>query len=65
MIPYVFASVADDIICYSSDYCHWDCDFPDSVKLLEERGDVGEAIKPNLFSRNAARLYGLEVPSDA
>lgn len=63
MIPYVFESVGSDVICYSSDYCHWDCAFPDSVKILEERPDLDESIKVPLFSGNAAKLYGFEVPA--
>lgn len=62
MIPYLFDSVGSDIVCYSSDYCHWDCAFPDSVKILEEREDLPEAIKAPLFATNAAKLYGLELP---
>lgn len=62
MVPYVFNNVAEDIICYSSDYCHFDCAFPDSVKILEARGDLDEGIKDNLFSRNAAKLYGVSIP---
>jgi len=62
MVPYVFDAVSDDIICYSSDYCHWDCAFPDSVRLLEERKDLTEPMKSRLFSANAAKLYGFEVP---
>ncbi len=63
MVPYVFESVGPDIVCYSSDYCHWDCAFPDSVKILEQRQDLAETIKPRLFAQNAASLYGLELPS--
>ena len=62
MVPYVFQNVSPGIVCYSSDYCHFDCDFPDSVRILEERGDLDESIKPALFAGNAARLYGLDVP---
>jgi predicted TIM-barrel fold metal-dependent hydrolase len=62
MVPYVFDAVADDIICYSSDYCHFDCAFPDSVSILEGRSDLSEPVKQRLFSANAAKLYGLEVP---
>lgn len=62
MVPYVFESVGGDVVCYSSDYCHWDCAFPDSVKILEEREDLPASIKAPLFSGNAARLYDLEVP---
>ena len=61
MVPYLAESVGDDVICYSSDYCHWDCEFPDSVKLVEERSDLSDDYKAKLFAGNAARLYGLEV----
>jgi len=60
MIPYVFNAVGADIVCFSSDYCHWDCAFPNSVKILQERDDLPEDIKVPLFATNAAKLYGLE-----
>jgi predicted TIM-barrel fold metal-dependent hydrolase len=63
MVPYVFESVGDDIVCYSSDYCHFDCAFPDSVDILEKRSDLSDPVKQRLFSSNAAKLYGLEVPA--
>ena len=62
MAPYVFERISPEIVCYSSDYCHWDCDFPDSVKLLEERTDLHASFKDPLFSRNAAKLYDLPLP---
>jgi predicted TIM-barrel fold metal-dependent hydrolase len=61
MLPYVMAQ-APGSVCYSSDYCHWDCDFPDSVRILEEREDLPEKQRAPLFAENAARLFGLEVP---
>jgi hypothetical protein len=54
--------MADDIVCYSSDYCHFDCAFPNSVSILEGRSDLSDAMKERLFARNAATLYKLEVP---
>ncbi len=63
MIPYVFDAVGRDIVCYSSDYCHFDCAFPDSVSILDKRSDLDEPLKQRLFSRNAAKLYKLEVPT--
>jgi predicted TIM-barrel fold metal-dependent hydrolase len=63
MIPYVFDAVGEDIICYSSDYCHFDCAFPDSVDILDKRGDLAAPMKDRLFSKNAAALYKLEVPA--
>lgn len=65
MVPYVSQNVGDDIICYSSDYCHFDCAFPDSVKILEGRSDLDEPLKNRLFSANAAKLYGLQLPAEA
>ncbi len=62
MLPYVFDHVSPDVVCYSSDYCHWDCAFPDTVSQLEGRDDLDEAMKGPLFADNAARLYGLEAP---
>jgi predicted TIM-barrel fold metal-dependent hydrolase len=52
-------------VCYASDYCHWDCAFPDSVRILAEREDLDAAMKRALFAGNAARLYGLPVPPEA
>ncbi len=63
MVPYVFDAVAEDIVCYSSDYCHFDCAFPDSVSILEGRDDLSEPVKQRLFAANAAKLYGFEVPA--
>jgi predicted TIM-barrel fold metal-dependent hydrolase len=63
MVPYVLEKLGD-VICYSSDYCHWDCDFPDSVKNLETRDDLSPEVKGNLFAGTAARLYNLSFPVD-
>ena len=65
MVPYVFDNVGPEIICYSSDYCHWDCAFPDSVSQLESRNDLRADIRPRLFAGNAAKLYNLPVPEGA
>ncbi|MCH2170113.1 amidohydrolase family protein [Myxococcota bacterium] len=62
MVPYVAQTSGEDVICYASDYCHWDCAFPDSVKVLSEREDLSEERLQQLFSGNAARLYNLPLP---
>ena len=36
-LPWVVDTLGDGVVCYASDYCHWDCSFPDSVKLLADR----------------------------
>jgi predicted TIM-barrel fold metal-dependent hydrolase len=61
-VPYVCDTLGDDVVCYASDYCHWDCAFPDSVRLLVERGDLGPDRKAAILGANAARLYGLPIP---
>lgn len=61
MVPYVGSSVGEDVICYASDYCHWDCAFPDSVKQIEARPELSDAYKRRIFADNAAKLYGIEV----
>jgi hypothetical protein len=48
---------------YASDYYHWDSEFPDSVKIFAERGDLDARALEQLFSANAARLYRLPVPA--
>lgn len=65
MVPYLFEHLGPEVVCYSSDYCHWDCAFPDSVKVLEGRGDLPETIRPALFGGNAAKLYNLPIPESA
>ncbi len=62
-LPWVCDTVGDDVVCYASDYCHWDCAFPNSVKLLAERTDLGPARIAAVLGANPARLYGLALPS--
>jgi len=51
--------VGEERLLYASDYSHWDCLCPDSVKLLNERTDLSDNLKRKLFSENAARLFNL------
>ena len=62
MVPYVLRNIGPDVVCYASDYCHWDCIFPDSVRVLAERDDLGPEEKARVFGGNAAALYGLGAP---
>jgi len=59
MIPEVVKLCGDDRILYASDYYHWDCAFPDTVKLLAERKDLRKKTKKRILGKNAARLYNL------
>jgi predicted TIM-barrel fold metal-dependent hydrolase len=63
--PHVLGTQRNGAVCYASDYCHWDCAFPDSVRILAEREDLDAGMKRALFATNAARLYGLPLPPEA
>ncbi len=59
MLPAVINAIGDQHVLYASDYCHWDCNFPDTVKAINQREDLSERSKKRILSENAARLYGL------
>ena len=49
---------------YSSDYCRWDCESPDSVKNLETRGDLSPGGRRLLFAGTAACFSNLPLTGD-
>ena len=59
MIPEVVKLCGDDRIVYASDYYHWDCAFPDTVKLIAERNDLSDSTKKKIFSENSKKLFQL------
>ncbi|HLM18018.1 MAG TPA: hypothetical protein VK549_09375, partial [Acidimicrobiia bacterium] len=61
-VPYVL-SATGDVVCYASDYCHWDCAFPDTVRIIHDRDDLDHEQKIGVLARNAARLYGIPIPA--
>jgi predicted TIM-barrel fold metal-dependent hydrolase len=50
----------EDTLLYSSDYPHWDGDWPHTVKSVRERTDMTEEVKRKMLHDNAARFYKLE-----
>src|SRR5262245_42954382 len=58
-MPDVIKALGDGVVVYASDYCHWDCKFPDTVKIIEERTDLSSTSKEHIFHKNPARLYAL------
>jgi predicted TIM-barrel fold metal-dependent hydrolase len=62
MVPFVLRSAGAGVVCYASDYCHWDCVFPDSVRVLAARDDLDDEEKARVFALNAASLYALDAP---
>jgi len=59
MIPQVIQLMGDRKIVYASDYYHWDCAFPDTVKLIAERNDISDASKKKILGDNAKTMYPL------
>ena len=52
--------VGEEAVIYASDYCHWDCRFPDSVRLIAERDRLSERAKARVLGENAVRFFGFE-----
>src|SRR5262249_29382962 len=58
-IAHVASALGDGVLLYASDYYHWDCKFPDTVKIIAERTDLSAATKRAMFTDNPKRLYAL------
>ncbi len=50
----------EDTLLYSSDYPHWDGDWPHTVSSVREREDLSESVKRKMLHDNAARFYNLQ-----
>lgn len=58
MIPTVIRYLgSDQTLLYSSDYPHWDGEFPNSTRTLVERTDLTDQNKRNIIGENARRFY--------
>ena len=51
----------EETLLYSSDYPHWDGDWPDTVQVVREREDLSESVKRKMLHDNAARFYKLDA----
>lgn len=60
-LPTALQAVGEEAIFYASDYPHTDSKFPESVRTVREREDLGEETKAKLLSSNAARFYGFDA----
>jgi predicted TIM-barrel fold metal-dependent hydrolase len=58
-LPHVLSALGDDLVVYASDYAHYDCLYPESVRTLQKRGDLSESARRKILRDNAARLFGL------
>jgi len=53
----------EDTLLYSSDYPHWDGDWPHTVSAVRERTDISDEVKRKMLHDNALRFYNLPEPS--
>jgi predicted TIM-barrel fold metal-dependent hydrolase len=58
-VPWVVKRLGEDVVVYASDYYHWDCAFPDTVKIVAERDDLSSSAKKKILETNPQRLYKL------
>jgi len=49
----------ENTILYSSDYPHWDGDWPHTVQAIRKRNDLSDEIKKKMLHDNVARFYNL------
>jgi hypothetical protein len=47
-------------VLYASDYCHWDCHFPYSVRDVVEARDLSDAQKERVLGKNAIAFFDLK-----
>jgi predicted TIM-barrel fold metal-dependent hydrolase len=58
-IEYVVRRLGADKVIYASDYPHWDADFPNSVRSIDEREDLSAEAKRAILGGNAAKFLRL------
>lgn len=58
-LDHVLEAAGSGTVLYASDYCHWDCHFPDSVKDIIDARDLDNAQKQKILSGNAIEFFGL------
>jgi len=52
-------SLGEDQVVYASDYPHFDCSFPESVRELVDESGLRDSVVHKVAGANARRLYGL------
>lgn len=61
MVPYVIKRVGADKLLFSSDYPHWDTEWPHAVRTLLSREDISDADKRLVLCENPQRFYGFKA----
>jgi hypothetical protein len=56
----VLGAAGPATVLYASDYCHWDCHFPYSVKDILEADELDTEQKERILGRNAVEFFALK-----
>jgi predicted TIM-barrel fold metal-dependent hydrolase len=57
MLPDVVQAIGDAQLIYASDYPHFDCKFPDTVRLIVGNKKLSDETKGRILGENARRFY--------
>ena len=57
-LPHAVTGLGAQTVAYASDYPHWDCEFPESVRKIDARDDISAADKAAILAGNARRILG-------
>jgi predicted TIM-barrel fold metal-dependent hydrolase len=58
-LPDILRRAGEHLVMYASDYSHWDCRFPESVRDIAANPELTAEQKRNVLSANAIRFFGL------
>jgi predicted TIM-barrel fold metal-dependent hydrolase len=56
----VLGAAGEKTVLYASDYCHWDCHFPYSVKDILDARDLSDLQKERVLGLNAVDFFALK-----
>jgi predicted TIM-barrel fold metal-dependent hydrolase len=60
-LPYVLDRVGETQVLYASDYAHWDCEFPNSVRMLSRIEGLDKQRCSSVLGQNAIRWFNLKA----
>lgn len=58
-LPFVLETMGPHLVMYASDSPHWDCEFPESVRMLASVPGLTDAQVRRVLGRNALDWFGL------
>jgi predicted TIM-barrel fold metal-dependent hydrolase len=67
-LPYVLEQIGAGQVLYASDYAHWDCEYPNSVRMLSQIDGLDGERRAMVLGQNAMRWFNLQpqdLPSES